>query len=69
MPAREHILHKVRTALGRSAGQPPEAAPEARLRVHDVDREERVRRMLDKLLDDGFIRKPQHGYYTRLRMS
>jgi len=46
MPAREHILHKVRTALGRSAGQPPETAPEARLRVPGIDREERIRRML-----------------------
>lgn len=46
MPAREHILHKVRTALGRSAGQPPEPAPEARLRAPAVDREERIRRML-----------------------
>ena len=47
MPAREHILHKVRTALGRSPGQAPEPAPEARLRVPAVGREERIRRMLE----------------------
>lgn len=31
--SRENILHKVRTAIGRSAGQPPAAAPAVRLRV------------------------------------
>lgn len=29
--SREHILHKVRTALGRTASKPPEAAPPVRL--------------------------------------
>ena len=47
MPAREHILHKVRTALGRSAGQPPATAPPARLKVPAVDRTERTRLMLE----------------------
>lgn len=47
MPAREHILHKVRTALGRNAGQPPAPAPEARLRVPGMEADERVRLMLE----------------------
>lgn len=46
MPAREHILHRVRTALGRHTGQPPAPAPEARLRIPAVDPEERLRRLL-----------------------
>lgn len=40
--ARDHILHKVRTALGRSAGQAPAAAPAARLRVPEVDMPARI---------------------------
>ncbi len=48
MPAREHILHKVRTALGRSAGQPPEPAPAVRLRVSMLDREQRIRLLLER---------------------
>jgi L-lactate dehydrogenase complex protein LldG len=31
--SREHILHRVRTAIGRSAGQPPDAAPPVRIRI------------------------------------
>ncbi len=31
--SRENILHKVRTAIGRSAGQPPAAPPAVRLRL------------------------------------
>ncbi|MBM3775154.1 MAG: hypothetical protein FJW37_08330, partial [Acidobacteria bacterium] len=31
--SRDHVLHKVRTALGRSAGQPAPPAPPVRLRV------------------------------------
>lgn len=41
--SREHILHKIRTALGRSAGQPPSAPPPARLRVPEMDLEARIR--------------------------
>jgi len=48
MAAREHILHKVRTALGRSAGQPPAEAPPAWLRVPEAGRERRVRAMLER---------------------
>jgi len=40
--SREHILHKTRTALGRSVGQPPAPAPPARLRVPEVDPEARI---------------------------
>ena len=47
VPAREHILHKVRTALGRNAGQPAAVAPPARLRVPVVERPERIRLMLE----------------------
>lgn len=47
MPAREHILHKVRTALGRNAGQPAAPAPEARLRIPSVEAEKRVRLLLE----------------------
>jgi L-lactate dehydrogenase complex protein LldG len=40
---RDHILHRVRTALGRSAGQAPAAdLPPARLVVPEVDRETRI---------------------------
>ena len=33
---RDSIFHKVRTALGRSAGQPPAPVPPVRLRIPDV---------------------------------
>jgi len=39
---REHILHKVRTALGRSVGQAPAPAPAPRLRIPEVDAEARL---------------------------
>ena len=44
--AREHILHRVRTALGRSPGDPPVGIPPVRLRVPKVEREQRIREML-----------------------
>jgi L-lactate dehydrogenase complex protein LldG len=44
--SREHILHRVRTALGRSEGQAPSAAPPVRLRVPEVDLEARVTSLL-----------------------
>jgi len=34
--SRESILHRIRTAVGRSAGQPPDAPPPVRIRVPDV---------------------------------
>lgn len=41
--ARDYILHRVRTALGRSAGQPPAQTPEARINIPEVDLETRIR--------------------------
>lgn len=43
--AREHILHRVRTALGRSAGAPPAEAPPVRLRIPEVEMESRIATM------------------------
>jgi L-lactate dehydrogenase complex protein LldG len=40
--SRDHILHKVRTALGRSAGQAPAPAPPARIRIPEVDMDARI---------------------------
>jgi len=48
MPAREHILHKIRTALGRSSGQPPGEAPPVRLRVPAAEAGERVRMLAER---------------------
>jgi L-lactate dehydrogenase complex protein LldG len=45
--SRENILHRVRTALGRSEGQPPASAPPVRLRAPEMDRETRISSMLD----------------------
>ena len=44
--SREHILHKVRTALGRDAGQAVADPPPVRLRLAEVDVEARVAAML-----------------------
>jgi len=49
MISREHVLHKVRAALGRTAGQPPAAAPPARLSVPVWDPAERWRRFSQAL--------------------
>jgi L-lactate dehydrogenase complex protein LldG len=44
--SRENILHKVRTALGRSAGAPPtDAPPPVRLRIPEVEMEARIASM------------------------
>lgn len=40
--SREHVLYKIRTALGRSAGPPAEEPPPVRLRVPEADLETRV---------------------------
>jgi L-lactate utilization protein LutC len=47
--SRENILHRVRTALGRSEGQPPASAPPVRLRPAETDRETRISSMLDRV--------------------
>lgn len=39
---REYILHKSRTALGRSAGLPPAPPPPARIAIPQVDAEARI---------------------------
>ncbi len=44
--SRDNILHKVRTALGRSAGQAVADAPPVRLRVPEVAMEDRIALML-----------------------
>lgn len=41
MTGREHILHKVRAALGRTAGQAPAQSPAPRLRIPGWDYERR----------------------------
>lgn len=46
---REYILHKVRTALGRSAGQSPAPVPEVRLRIPEQDFEARWRQFVQAL--------------------
>ncbi len=54
---RETVLHKVRTALGRSGGQPPAEAPEVRLRVPEKDLQQRVAEFfaaLEKLGGRGY---------------
>jgi len=40
--SREYILHKVRTALGRNAGQAAPAPPPVRIRIPDAAVEERI---------------------------
>lgn len=43
--SREHILHRVRTALGRSEGEAAPDPPAVRLRIPEVNRESRVASM------------------------
>ncbi len=50
---RENILHKIRTALGRSAAQAPAPAPPVRLRPPEVPLEERLRRFAAALEEVG----------------
>ncbi|HLY19226.1 MAG TPA: lactate utilization protein [Bryobacteraceae bacterium] len=47
--SREHILHTVRTALKRGAGQGIAEPPPVRLRVPEVDPDTRVARMLSRV--------------------
>jgi len=47
--SRDNILHKVRTALGRSAGQAVAAPPEVRLRVPEVAMEARIASFITRL--------------------
>src|SRR5215831_16152138 len=43
--SRENILHRIRTGLGRSAGDPAAAPPPVRLRIPEVEMEERIATM------------------------
>jgi L-lactate dehydrogenase complex protein LldG len=47
--SREHILHRVRTAIGRSAGQSPGEAPPVRIRVPSDQPAARVSTMLERV--------------------
>jgi len=47
--SRENILHRVRTALGRSAGQPAAEPPPPRIRVPEMDLESRIASMRTRL--------------------
>jgi L-lactate dehydrogenase complex protein LldG len=47
--SRDHILHKVRTALGRSAGQSPDAPPPVMLSVAHLDVEARIEQFLGRI--------------------
>lgn len=47
--ARENILYRVRTALGRGEGQGIDDPPPVRLRVPEVDREMRIESMLERV--------------------
>jgi len=46
---REAILHRVRTAIGRSAGQAPAPVPELRLRIPEVSRDQRIEQLLENV--------------------
>jgi L-lactate dehydrogenase complex protein LldG len=47
--SKENILHRIRTALGRSGGPPATAVPPVRIRVADMDREARIESMQRRL--------------------
>ena len=57
--SRENILHRIRTALGRSAGQPVADPPPVRLRVPEVDMEARIASMLHARGGAGRARPPR----------
>ncbi len=47
--SRDNILHRIRTGIGRSAGEPPPAPPPVRLRVPEVDIEARIASMIARV--------------------
>ena len=47
--SRDHILHKIRTALGRGAGQAVADPPPARIRVPEVSMEARISSLLERV--------------------
>ena len=46
---RDNLLHKVRTALGRSAGQPPDPLPPPLLRIPDVAGDARIAQLMARV--------------------
>ena len=57
--SREHILHRVRTAIGRSAAQPPCAPPPVRIVIPEDEKSARVATMLMRV--DALAGKTYHG--------
>ena len=57
--SREHILYRVRTALGRGSGQPAPAPPPARIPVPKMDMEERISTMLCRV--EALAAKPRRA--------
>lgn len=56
--SRDHILHKVRTAIGRSAGQEPDPPPPVLLAVPEIGIERRIemfREALEKLSGSAYV--------------
>jgi L-lactate dehydrogenase complex protein LldG len=47
--SRDHVLHKIRTALGRGAGQEPPPPPAARICIPEVDAETKARSLLSNI--------------------
>ena len=47
--SRDNILHRVRTALGRSAGEPAAVPPPVRLRIPEVPMEERISSVIQRV--------------------
>ncbi|MFB3825855.1 MAG: lactate utilization protein C [Bryobacteraceae bacterium] len=46
---RETLLHRVRTALGRSVDQPPAPVPPARIRIPEIGLDARIERLLSNV--------------------
>jgi L-lactate utilization protein LutC len=47
--SRENVLHRIRTGIGRSAGDPPAAPPPVRIRIPEVGIEARVASFLERV--------------------
>ncbi len=47
--SRDNILHRIRTGIGRSAGQPPADPPPVRIRVPAVDMDARIASMIARI--------------------
>jgi L-lactate utilization protein LutC len=56
--SRDHILHRVRTALGRSDGQPAADVPPVRLRIPEVSMDARIASFITRL--ETLAGKAQH---------